>query len=239
MVVSEWSALKGRRRAGPTACIMIIGIWLVLVGFTAALSARAAEAKTESKTVVVLGDSLAAGFGLDPAEAFPALLQKKIDAAGWSYTVVNAGVSGDTSADGLGRINWLLRRKIDVLILELGANDGLRGIPVQATRTNLQAIMDRTKQKYPEAQVILAGMYLPPNLGQEYTSAFRRIFEELAKTNHAALVPFLLEGVGGKAELNQADRIHPTAEGQKIVAENVWKELKPVLERDRKGEKEH
>src|SRR5439155_2645609 len=130
MAVFEWRALKGRRRAGPTGFIVTIGRWLAVVGLMAALSARAAEAKTESKTVVVLGDSLAAGFGLDPAEAFPALLQKKIDAAGWNYTVVNAGVSGDTSADGLGRINWLLRRKIDVLILELGANDGLRGIPV-------------------------------------------------------------------------------------------------------------
>jgi acyl-CoA thioesterase-1 len=177
----------------------------------------------------VLGVSLAAGFGVDPAQAFPALLQEKIDAAGLNYTVVNAGESGDTSADGLNRINWLLRRKIDALVLELGGNDGLRGIPTAATMTNLQAIIDRLKQKFPEAQIIVAGMQMPPNMGDQYAEAFKKVFPELAQRNHAALIPFLLEGVGGKPELNQPDHIHPTAEGHKIVAENVWKALKRVL----------
>lgn len=182
------------------------------------------------KVVMVLGDSLAAGFGVEPDESFPALLQKKIDAAGWNFTVVNAGVSGDTSAGGLARMDWLLKRKLDVLILELGGNDGLRGIPVLATRTNLQAIVDRVALKYPLARVVVAGMQMPPNMGNDYTSAFQKIYPELAEKNHAALVPFLLADVGGKPELNQDDRIHPNAEGHRVVAENVWRILKPVLE---------
>ena len=181
------------------------------------------------KTIVVLGDSIAAGYGVEPSEAYPALLQEKIKAAGLNYTVVNAGVSGDTSADGLNRINWLLRRPVDVLILELGGNDGLRGLPVSMIATNLQMTIDRVKQKYPQARIVIAGMRMPANLGEAYTTAYRDIFPTLAKNNHAALVPFLLEGVGGKAELNQPDHIHPTAAGHKIVAENVWKVLKPVL----------
>lgn len=183
------------------------------------------------QTIVVLGDSLAAGYGLDPSESFPALLQKKVETAGLRFKVVNAGVSGDTSSGGLRRIDWLLKRQVDVLVLELGGNDGLRGIPVGVTKTNLQAIIDRTKQKYPRVQVIVAGMQMPPNMGVEYTASFAKLFPELAKANDAALVPFLLEGVGGKPELNLPDLIHPTAEGQKIVAENVWKVLKPVLEK--------
>jgi len=188
-----------------------------------------AQDSSGRKTVVVLGDSLAAGFGVEPSQAFPALLQEKINAAGLNYQVVNAGVSGDTSSDGLNRINWLLKRRIDVLILELGGNDGLRGIPVATTKANLQSIIDRVKQKYPDAKIIVAGMQMPPNMGEAYTTAFRKLFQELAEKNHAALVPFLLEGVGGRPELNQPDHIHPTAEGHKIVAENVWKVLKPVL----------
>ena len=188
-----------------------------------------AQDSSGRKTVVVLGDSLAAGFGVEPSQAFPALLQEKINAAGLNYTVINSGVSGDTSSDGLNRINWLLKRKIDVLILELGGNDGLRGIPADTTRTNLQSIIDRMKKKYPDAKIVVAGMQMPPNMGEAYTTAFRKLFSELAEKNHAALIPFLLEGVGGKPELNQPDHIHPTAEGHKIVAENVWKVLKPVL----------
>jgi acyl-CoA thioesterase-1 len=188
-----------------------------------------AQAPPEKKTVVVLGDSLAAGFGVEPSEAFPALLQEKINAAGLNYQVINAGVSGDTSSDGVNRINWLLKRRVDVLILELGGNDGLRGIPATTTKANLQSIIDRVKQKYPDAKIVIAGMQMPPNMGEAYTTAFRKLFPELAEKNRAALVPFLLEGVGGKPELNQPDHIHPTAEGHKIVADNVWKVLKPVL----------
>lgn len=184
-----------------------------------------------ARTIVVLGDSLAAGYGLDPSESFPALLQKMIDAAGMKFTVVNAGVSGDTTSGGLRRVDWLLRRHVDVLVLELGGNDGLRGIAVGVTKTNLQAIIDRTKQKYPRAQIVIAGMQMPPNMGVDYTTSFAKLFPELAKANNAALIPFLLEGVGGKPELNLPDLIHPTAEGQKIVATNVWNVLKPVLEK--------
>jgi acyl-CoA thioesterase-1 len=185
----------------------------------------------ERQTVVILGDSIAAGYGLDLMEAYPALLQKKVDNAGLKFSVVNAGVSGDTSAGGLRRMDWLLKRRMDVLVLELGGNDGLRGIPVTATRTNLQAIIDRTKQKYPQARIVVAGMQMPPNMGAEYNATFAKIFPDLAKANNAALIPFLLEGVGGKPELNLPDMIHPTAEGHKIVAENAWKVLRPVLEK--------
>ena len=183
----------------------------------------------EPARLVVFGDSLAAGLGIDLSEAFPALLQKKVDDLGWPVAVVNSGVSGDTSAGGLRRIDWLLRQPVDVLILELGGNDGLRGIPVESTRHNLQGIIDRVKQKYPDTRIVIAGMQMPPNMGEEYTLAFRRMFPELARANHAALIPFLLEGTGGKAELNQPDQIHPTAEGHKIIAANVWKIIEPIL----------
>lgn len=177
----------------------------------------------------MLGDSLSAGLGVDPANAFPALLQQTIQTAGLNYTVVNAGISGDTTADGLSRINWLLKTTIDVLILELAGNDGLRGIPVATTKANLQAIIDRLKQKYPQAKVVLAGMQAPPNMGEDYTSAFESIFPELAAKNRAALVPFLLQGVAARPELNQPDHIHPNVQGHRIVAENVWKVLEPLL----------
>jgi acyl-CoA thioesterase-1 len=182
-----------------------------------------------TRQVLVLGDSIAVGYGLDPSESYPSILQEKIDAAGLSYKVVNAGLSGDTSAGGLRRIDWLLKQRIDVFVLELGGNDGLRGIAPDTTKANLQAIIDRVRNQAPHARVVLAGMQMPPNMGPDYVQHFRKIFPDLAKANGAALVPFLLEGVGGRPELNQPDRIHPTAEGQRIVAENVWKVLKPLL----------
>ncbi len=185
------------------------------------------------KTVVVLGDSLAAGYGVEPGQAYPALLQGKINAAGLPFTIVDAGVSGDTTADGLGRLDWLLQRKMDVLIVELGGNDGLRGIPTVTIQSNLQSIIDRARARYPAVKIVIAGMKMPGNLGPEYVDAFTKVFPEIARKNRAALVPFLLDGVGGDASLNQPDGIHPTAEGHKIVAENVWKVLKPVLESDR------
>ena len=190
----------------------------------------AADSRIASK-IVVLGDSLAAGLGVDLSEAFPSLLQGKIEAAGYPDRVVNAGVSGDTSADGLGRIDWLLKQRIDVLILELGGNDGLRGLPPSSTQANLQAIIDRVKRKYPKALILIAGMQMPPNMGEEYDGAFRKLYPDLAAANHAALIPFLLEGVGGKPELNQPDQIHPNVEGHKIVADNVWKVLYPLLQK--------
>jgi acyl-CoA thioesterase-1 len=189
-----------------------------------------AEARTTNvvKNVVVLGDSLAAGYGLDPTHAFPALLQKKIDEAGWKFHVVNAGVSGDTSAGGLRRIDWLLKRRVDVLVIELGGNDGLRGLSATALKSNLKAIIDRTREKYPAAHILIAGMKMQTNYGP-YAAEFDRVYPEVAKEYKVPLIPFLLEGVGGNPELNLPDRIHPTAEGQKILAENVWKVLKPVL----------
>ncbi|PTY00020.1 arylesterase [Verrucomicrobia bacterium LW23] len=190
-----------------------------------------AEAKAGGPVVLIIGDSLAAGHGLDPSEAFPALVQEKIREAGWPFRVVNAGLSGDTSAGGLRRIDWLLRGGVDVLIVELGGNDGLRGISPKETRANLQGIIDRARRKNPAVEVVVAGMQMPPNMGEEYTTAYREIFPDIAKANNAALIPFLLEGVGGRPELNLPDRIHPTAEGHKIVAETVWGVLKPVLQK--------
>lgn len=184
--------------------------------------------KKSAKTILFLGNSLTAGYGLQKSQAFPALIQQKLDSLDWNFEVVNAGLSGETSSGGLRRINWLLKRKVDVLILELGANDALRGIYLELTKKNLQAIIDSTKHKYPNAKIVVAGMLAPPNLGKEYTDKFRSIFTDL--TEDALLVPFLLKGVGGVPELNLSDGIHPTSEGHKIVAENVWKVLKPLLE---------
>jgi acyl-CoA thioesterase-1 len=181
------------------------------------------------RTVLFLGDSITAGYGLDSSEAYPELIQKKIAAKGWNFKVVNAGQSGDTSAGGLSRLDWALKNKIDVLVLELGANDGLRGLPVEQMKKNLQAIVDRTKERYPDVKIIVAGMKLPPNMGRDYGRQFETMFPDLAKKNHATLIPFILEGVGGTRELNLADGIHPTAKGHEIVANNVWKVLEPVL----------
>ena len=196
-----------------------------------AVADAAQPARADSQVVLFFGDSITAGYGIDPAQAFPALIQQKTDALGWHFKVVNAGLSGETTAAGLRRIDWILKRRIDFLVLELGGNDGLRGIPLHTTRANLQSIIDRTKKKYPQAQIVVAGMQMPPNLGPEYTAQFRAIFPYLAKENSIALIPFLLEGVGGVAELNLSDAIHPTPEGHRVVAENVWKVLKPVLEK--------
>jgi acyl-CoA thioesterase-1 len=181
------------------------------------------------KTIIFFGNSLTAGYGLDPSQAFPALIQEKIITLGWDFRVINAGLSGETTAGGLRRIDWVLQRPIDVFVLELGANDGLRGLPVEEAQQNLQAIIDRVKQAYPQARIVLAGTQVPPNLGKDYTTRFREVFSELAEKNDAALIPFLLEHVGGVPELNLPDGIHPTPEGHRIVAENVWKVLEPVL----------
>ena len=183
----------------------------------------------ESKTVIFFGDSLTAGYGLDPDEAFPALIQKKVDLAGIPAHVVNAGLSGETTAGGLRRLNWILRQKVDVFVIELGANDGLRGIAPAVTRTNLQAMIEQVRTKYPHVVIVLAGMQLPTNLGPEYTQKFAAIFPELAKANRLTLIPFLLAGVGGVPSLNQGDGMHPTAQGDQIVADNVWKTLEPLL----------
>jgi acyl-CoA thioesterase-1 len=190
---------------------------------------QTSQATAIRKTIVFFGNSLTAGYGLSPSEAFPALIQNKIDSLNLPYKVINAGVSGETSSGGNSRIDWILRQPLDVFILELGANDGLRGIPIPETKKNLQSIIDKVKAKNPEAILVLAGMQIPPNMGQQYATEFRNIYAELANKNKIALIPFLLEGVGGEVKLNQQDGIHPTAEGHRIVAENVWRELKNVL----------
>jgi acyl-CoA thioesterase-1 len=184
---------------------------------------------SSGKSIVFFGNSLTAGMGLEPEQAFPALIQKKLDSLNLEYFVINAGISGETTASGESRIGWLMRDKIDIFILELGANDGLRGIPLSETRENLQSIIDTVKENNPNVKIVLAGMQIPPNMGQEYTSEFRQLFPDLAEKNDAYLIPFLLEDVAGIPELNQADGIHPTIEGQRIVAENVWEVLKPIL----------
>lgn len=183
----------------------------------------------ETKNILFFGNSLTAGLGVEQDEAFPSIIANKIDSLKLPYQVINAGLSGETSAAGKSRIDWLLKQKVDIFVLELGANDGLRGIPVEETRKNLQSIIDQVKVKYPEVKLVITGMEVPPNMGSKYASEFRVIFPDLAKKNNMALVPFLLEKVGGVPELNQGDGIHPTAEGHKIVAENVWVVLKDIL----------
>lgn len=190
------------------------------------------ETNSATKTILFFGDSLTAGFGLeDSNDAYPAIIQSKIDSLGLDHVVVNSGVSGETTSGGLSRINWVLKQNVDVFVLELGANDGLRGITLSETRKNLQGIIDAVRQKYPETLIILAGMQLPPNLGQDYTSEFKSIFNELAEKNSLELIPFLLKDVGGIPELNLDDGIHPNVEGHKIVANNVWAVLKEVIDR--------
>ncbi|MCB0633873.1 MAG: arylesterase [Saprospiraceae bacterium] len=180
--------------------------------------------------IVFFGNSLTAAYGLDPAEGFPALIQTRLDEANYHYQVVNAGLSGETSAGGNERVDWILQQIVDVFVLELGGNDGLRGIDPESTYRNLQSIIDKVKTKAPETKIILAGMEAPPNMGKEYTTAFRQVYTRLAGENDLPLIPFLLEGVAGIPDLNQPDGIHPNTEGQKIVANNVWKILQPVVD---------
>ena len=193
----------------------------------AAVSLRAAE----PRTVVFFGDSLTAGYGLDdPAsEAYPALIHEKITAAKLPWRVVNAGLSGETSAGGLRRVDWILRQPLDMFVLALGANDGLRGIDPAVSSANLQGIIDRVRAKYPTAKIVLIGMQMPPNYGEEYTRLFAAMYPVLAAKEHLTLIPFLLEGIGGRPELNQPDGMHPTAQGHAIAAETVWKVIKPLL----------
>lgn len=182
-----------------------------------------------TKVILFFGDSHTAGYGLSPEEAFPALVEKSLIKTGAKVKVINSGLSGETSAGGLTRIDWILRQPIDVFVLELGANDGLRGLPLEQTRKNLQTIIDKVKGKYPGCKFVMAGMMVPPNMGKEYASSFQNIFRDLTKKNDGVLIPFLLEGVAGIEKLNQADGIHPNVEGHKIVAKNITKILSPLL----------
>jgi len=181
------------------------------------------------RTVLVVGTSLTAGLGLDPEEAYPALLQRKADSLGLHVEIVNAGLSGETSAGALRRMNWLLRGPADVVIIETGANDGLRGLDVDSTRANLRAIVGKVKAARPAARILLAQMEAPPNLGAKYTSAFHAMYQDVAKETSVEVMPFLLQGVAGISGLNQPDGMHPNEKGEEIVASNVWAALEPVL----------
>lgn len=204
-------------------------LWFFLCSIS--LGFAAVQARAAQRTLVFFGDSLTAGHGLDdPAnEAFPGLIQKKITAAGLDWRVVNAGLSGETSAAGLRRVDWILRQPADVFVLALGANDGLRGIAPPVTKANLQGVIDRVRAKYPEAKIVVAGMMMPTSMGADYTQAFRELYPALAESNRATSVPFLLEGVGGVAAMNQSDRIHPNPQGHVAIAETMWKYLRPLL----------
>src|SRR5438270_8251326 len=180
-------------------------------------------------TVLFVGTSLTAGLGLNPDSAYPQLIQEKIESAHLPFAVVNAGVSGETTAGLLRRLDWLLRGNFDVVVVESGANDGLRGTPVATVKENLRTIVSRIRQAHPQAKILLVQMEAPPNLGPEYTNAFHALFGDVAKENGATLVPFLLQGVAGDRDLNQADGIHPNQQGEQIVADNVWKSVEPAL----------
>ena len=196
-------------------------LWLLITTF--ALSAQ------EQKNILIFGDSITAGYGVDPEQAFPSILQQKIDSTGLHFKVINGGLSGETSAGGLRRISWVLQRKVDIMILELGGNDGLRGIELQSTKNNLQQIITTAQTKDPDIQIIIAGMQVPPNLGIEYTNEFVNLYIDLAEENNLPLIPLILDAVGGYEEFMQPDKIHPNAEGHLIVAETVWKTLFPII----------
>ncbi len=182
------------------------------------------------KNIVFFGNSLTAAYQLSPEQGFVAIIQRRIDSLNLPYRCVNAGISGETTADGKSRIGWVLQQPMDIFVLELGANDALRGLPIAQSKLNLQAIADSVHSRYPDCRMVIAGMLAPPNLGGTYTQTFQAMYTDLAQRNNAALIPFLLENVGGVATLNLADGIHPNPTGQKIVAENVWRVLQPLLQ---------
>ena len=204
---------------------MIVGFFVFYIFFNSEL----VFSQNQQENILFFGNSLTAGMGLDPMQAFPNLIQKKIDELGKQYTVINAGLSGETSAGGLYRIDWVMNQHISIFVLELGANDGLRGLPLESTKSNLQEIINKVRSKYPDVKIVIAGMMVPPNMGEEYSREFLNVYPDLAKRNKATLIPFLLNEVAGNPDLNLPDGIHPNVEGHQIVAENVWKVLKEIL----------
>lgn len=203
--------------------LLKVTFFIITAFFSLSLNAQ------DQKTILFFGDSITAGYGLTEEEAFPAIIQQKIDSLGMNYKVVNSGLSGETTAGGLRRIDWVLQQHVDIFVLELGGNDGLRGIDPENSKQNLQGIIDIVRDTYPDAEILLTGMEAPPNMGQTYTSEFREIYRELSSTNDVEYMPFILEGVAGESEFNQSDGIHPTAKGHQIIAENLWNYLKPML----------
>jgi acyl-CoA thioesterase-1 len=210
-----------------------LGALLVLLFLQTAEAAR--RDPSNVITIVALGDSLTAGYGLSRQQAYPALLSEKMRAAGYEFEIVNAGSSGDTTTGGLRRLPAILRahKKIDILILELGINDAFRGVPIEQIRSNLQAIIDQARARQPDVAIVIAGMQLPDYSSNDYVGAFGAIFAALAEKNHATLIPYFLEGVGGDPALNQWDRVHPNVAGQRVLAENVWRALEPLLRKVR------
>lgn len=189
------------------------------------------QAQQKPIRVLFFGDSITAGYGLEKSQAFPAVLQAITDSLGWKVEMINAGLSGETSAGGLRRVDWMLQKPVDIFVLELGGNDGLRGLPIEETRKNLSQIIEKVRAKYPNSIVVLAGMQVPPNLGTDYTREFAGIYPDLAKTYQTPLIPFILEKVAGNPDLNLPDGIHPTAEGHQMVAQTVWEVLQPILKK--------
>lgn len=202
---------------------------LTLSLFVSALTFIGPESQDDRKKIIFFGDSLTAGYGLTLQDAFPYLIQQRIDSLGLPYEVINAGLSGETTAGGANRIDWILRTEPAIFILELGGNDGLRGLSLDQTRTNLEGMIDKVRKRNPEAVILLAGMQMFPNMGPEYINQFKETFPTVASEKKVELIPFLLEGVGGEEDLNQPDGIHPNEAGHKIVAETVWKFLEPHL----------
>lgn len=194
-----------------------------------AVSLMAQDNNKEKKRILFLGNSITAGFGLTEEQAYPNIIQGKIDSLELNYICQNAGLSGETTSGGLRRLDWLLKQEIDILVIALGGNDGLRGIPPELSKENLEKIVGQARRKYPKIKIIITGMQAPPNMGKDFTERFKKVFEQVAKDKKTALVPFLLKDVGGYKDLNQADQMHPNIKGQKIVAENVWSELKTLL----------
>ena len=210
--------------------ISMIGLLFVLLNY------QGIQAQQSPEKILFFGDSITAGYGLNPDRAFPALIQQQIDSLGLNYTVVNAGLSGETSAGGLRRVDWVLQQGVDIFVLELGGNDGLRGLNLQQTKANLQGIVDKVKSKYPQSLIVLAGMEVPPNLGADYTLEFRELYVELAQENDVLFIPFILEGVGGVPELNLPDQIHPNEKGHRKVAQHVWGYLVDVMTKSKPNE---
>ena len=202
---------------------------LTLSLFVSALTFIGPESQDDRKKIIFFGDSLTAGYGLTLQDAFPYLIQQRIDSLGLPYEVINAGLSGETTAGGANRIDWILRTEPAIFILELGGNDGLRGLSLDQTRTNLEGMIDKVRKRNPEAVILLAGMQMFPNMGPEYINQFKETFPTVASEKKVELIPFLLEGVGVEEDLNQPDGIHPNEAGHKIVAETVWKFLEPHL----------
>ncbi len=204
---------------------------LTLLLFACCAGLGVVSLRADAKTIVFFGDSLTAGYGLENpmADAYPSLIEKKIEAEKLPYRVVNAGLSGETTAGGVRRIDWILRQPVDVFVLALGGNDGLRGVDPATTRANLETILAHVRAKYPDAKLVVAGMQMPASMGADFARAYGEVFPAVARENHATLIPFLLDRVGAVPDLNQRDGIHPNPDGHRLVADNVWKVLRPLL----------